>query len=178
MEERVILVDGDGLEIGSEEKVRAHREPRLHRAFSIFVFDGAGRTLIQQRAAHKYHSASLWANACCSHPRPGERTIDAAHRRLHEEMGFDCALDHAFAFVYRADVGQGLVEHEYDHVFVGRYEGEPRPDPAEVAAWEWAPLASLPDRILSQPDRFAVWFRIALPKLLNLEHVTALTASS
>src|SRR5262245_54825248 len=98
---RVILVDANDGEVGKEERMRAHREGLRHRAFSIFVFDRAGRLLLQRRAAGKYHSGGLWSNTCCSHPLPGESVLDAAHRRLREEMGFDCPLQPSFTFVYK-----------------------------------------------------------------------------
>jgi len=116
----LVRVDEHDQEIGVVEKMSAHREGVLHRAFSVFVFDRSGRLLLQRRALDKYHSGGLWSNTCCSHPGPGERPIDAAHRRLEEEMGFDCPLTGGYAFTYRVDVGNGLVEHEFDHVFVGQ----------------------------------------------------------
>ena len=113
MEEQVILVDEHDQELGTAAKLAAHQSGRLHRAFSIFVFDRHGRTLLQRRAATKYHSAGLWSNTCCSHPRPGEAVEQAAHRRLGEEMGFECVLHRACDFVYRSDLADGLVEHEF-----------------------------------------------------------------
>ena len=121
----LVAVDAHDRPTGTVHKIRAHREGILHRAFSIFVFDDADRLLLQRRALRKYHSGGLWSNTCCSHPRPGEQVLDAAHRRLREEMGFDCALDTAFSFVYRAELEGGLVEHEYDHVLLGRLAGDP-----------------------------------------------------
>src|SRR2546423_9920022 len=129
--EQLILVDSSDREIGVGEKLETHREGRLHRAFSIFIFDGAGRLLLQKRAPTKYHSGGLWSNTACGHPRPGEETVAAAHRRLREEMGFDCELRAAFGFLYRAELRERLIEHEYDHVFVGEFRGAPAPDVAE-----------------------------------------------
>src|SRR5918997_6014944 len=128
-EEEVILVDERDRVLGASGKLRAHREGALHRAFSVFVFDGEGRLLLQKRARGKYHSAGLWSNTACGHPRPGEATREAARRRLREEMGFDCGLREAFQFLYRAELGGALVEHEYDHVLIGAHEGDPSPDP-------------------------------------------------
>ncbi len=162
MEERVILVDAEDRELGPAFKLPAHRTGQLHRAVSVFVFDDRGRLLLQQRAATKYHSPSLWSNTCCGHPRPGEATSEAAHRRLREEMGFDCALCEAFSFVYRAELAGGLVEHEYDHVFVGQYDGRPRPDPEEVAAWRWTSLDTVIRDAREHPDSYTTWFRILL----------------
>src|SRR5688572_17566304 len=126
----IILVDEQDNPLGTSDKLSAHQHGgALHRAFSVFLFDASGRMLLQQRGAGKYHFANLWTNACCSHPRPGEETIDAARRRVREELGIDVALTHAFGFVYRAeDPTSGLTEHEYDHVFVGRFEGQLAPN--------------------------------------------------
>jgi isopentenyl-diphosphate delta-isomerase len=130
----------------------------LHRAFSVFVFDDAGRLLLQQRARHKYHSGGRWTNTCCGHPRPGESIAPAAARRLREEMGFACDLRPAGAFLYRAEVGEDLVEHEYDHVLIGRHDGDPTPDPDEVAAWRRMALPDLLAELGRRPERFTVWF--------------------
>ncbi len=165
-EERVVLVDTDDVELGTLEKLRAHMEGALHRAFSVFVFNARGEMMLQRRAAAKYHSGGLWSNTCCSHPRPGEAVAAAAHRRLREEMGFDCALDEAFRFVYRADVGGGLTEHEYDHVFVGRFDGEPALNPAEVEAWRWVSTDQVCREVETTPEAFTFWFRVALAEVL------------
>src|SRR5688572_2444920 len=130
--EFVTLVDADDNVLGSEAKLRAHRDGTLHRAFSIFVFDRDRRLLLQRRAPHKYHSASLWSNTCCGHPRPGEAPAMAAARRLQEEMGFSCDLHPAFRKIYRAMLPGSMVEHELDQVFVGRFDGVPSPNPLEV----------------------------------------------
>jgi isopentenyl-diphosphate delta-isomerase len=109
--EYVILVDKNDHPQGLMEKMEAHRKGALHRAFSVFIFNDAGELMLQQRALSKYHSPGLWTNTCCSHPRDGEKTAEAAHRRMMEEMGFDCTFEEAFSFLYKADVGQGLIEH-------------------------------------------------------------------
>lgn len=160
-----MLVDALDREIGTEAKLEAHRSGKLHRAFSVFLFDGGGRLLLQRRALTKYHSAGLWANACCSHPRPGEPVIDAARRRLREELGVACALESALAFVYRAPLDNGLVEHEYDHVLVGRFDGTPVPDPNEVAEWRWAAPAELLTDLHEHRERYAAWFPLAFERL-------------
>ena len=165
MSERVILVDGEDNAIGTADKLEAHRKGQLHRAFSVFVLDDAGRMLLQRRAEGKYHSGGLWSNACCSHPRPGEATEDAAARRLVEEMGIDCRPEPAFELVYRADVGGGLVEYEYDHIFLGHWTGEPSPDPAEVSEWRWVSLSELKQEVALHPRHFTYWFRVALLEL-------------
>lgn len=165
MSERVILVDAEDTPVGTADKLAAHRAGQLHRAFSVFVLNDDGAVLLQRRAEGKYHSGGLWSNTCCSHPRPGEATEAAARRRLEEEMGFHCTLEPAFGMVYRADVGGGLVEHEYDHVLLGRWSGEPDPDPREVADWRWVPLAALKEEVARHPRRFTYWFRVALLEL-------------
>lgn len=163
--ESVVLVDAKDSPIGIAEKQHAHRAGLLHRAFSVFLFDDAGRMLLQQRAATKYHSPGLWSNACCSHPRPGEATLDGAQRRLREEIGIDAVLQPAFAFTYRADVGGGLVEHEFDHVFTGSYAGPLRANPAEVAATRWAHTRLVDWMLRTEPHVFTPWFRIAWDEL-------------
>ena len=166
-EERVILVNARDVEIGSEEKLQAHRDARLHRAFSVFVFDTGGRMLCQRRALTKYHSPGLWSNTCCSHPRPGEATASAARRRLREEMELECELAEVHAFTYRADLGHGMHEHEYDHVYFGTCDLDPRPDPGEVDGWEWIPIGTLLARMERDPGRFTVWFRLAMGELVE-----------
>ena len=165
MEERVILVDEAGREIGSEAKLTAHRLGRLHRAFSVFVFDSGGRLMLQRRATGKYHSGGLWSNTCCGHPRPGEETCAAAARRLREEMGFECLLEPAGEFIYWAELGDELIEHEYDHVFIGWLDGTPEPDPDEVAEWRFASLGQIRREIAVTPDAFTAWFGQALARL-------------
>jgi isopentenyl-diphosphate delta-isomerase len=164
-QERVILVDERDGELGSEVKLLAHVEGRLHRAFSIFVFDGAGNMLLQRRTPSKYHSGGLWSNTCCGHPRPGEPTEAAAHRRLREEMGFDRPLERVFGFTYRAEFGNGLFEHEYVHVFVGEFRGTPVPDPGEVSEWRWADLREVLAHGEEEPEERTVWFGIAMREL-------------
>ena len=133
----LVLVDGDDVPLGTAPKLDVHRDGRLHRAVSVLLFDDDGRVLLQRRAAAKYHSAGLWANTACGHPRPGETVLDAARRRLRAEMGIDApALTVAGRFVYRAQLDAGLVEHELDHVVVGRWSGMPNPDAGEVSSWD------------------------------------------
>lgn len=160
--EQLILVDAHDREVGVGEKLQVHREGALHRAFSVFVFDAAGCLLLQRRAAEKYHSGGLWSNTACGHPRPGEATRAAARRRLREEMGIDCELRAAFGFIYRAELDGALVEHEYDHVFVGRYEGDPAPDPAEVEGWRWVTMGELRRALRAEPQRYSPWLKLAV----------------
>lgn len=170
MDEQVILVDEKDNVIGFQEKFNAHLKGNLHRAFSVFVFDGAGNLLLQKRARGKYHSGSLWSNTCCGHPRPGEATLAAAHRRLLEEMGFDCELREALCLVYKAEVDNNLLEHEYDHVLVGKFQGEPLPSRDEVEDWRWVPLEQLRNETYQSPEMFTCW----LTKIM--QHSAILTA--
>jgi isopentenyl-diphosphate Delta-isomerase len=165
--ERLILVNERDEEVGSGEKLEVHREGRLHRAFSVFVFDSSGRLLLQKRAATKYHSGGLWSNTCCGHPRPGEPTVGAARRRLREEMNFDCELRPSTSFIYRAEVDNELTEWEYDHVLVGRYDDAPDPDASEVADWRWVGVEELRAEMDERPEEFTSWLRVAA-RTLNL----------
>jgi isopentenyl-diphosphate delta-isomerase len=160
--EQVILVDPQDNEVGVRNKLQAHQRGELHRAFSVFVLNANGQLLLQRRAEGKYHTAGLWSNTCDGHPRPGETVLHAAQRRLAEEMGITCPLVARAAFPYRAELGGGLVEHEIDHLFIGRCDGEPRPDPAEVSEWTWVGREALAEAIAAHPERYAPWFRIAL----------------
>jgi isopentenyl-diphosphate delta-isomerase len=173
MEERVVLVDENDAQVGTLEKQRAHLEGRLHRALSVFVMNSRGEMLLQRRAAGKYHSGGLWTNTCCSHPRPGEPVDEAARRRLREEMGIDVELVPLFEFTYRAPVGPGLVEHEYDHVFAGRYDGEPVPSVDEVDGWDWVPVRDLARRVNDDPEAFTPWFRVVFSNADLAERVLA-----
>ena len=164
--EQVILVDTDGNDIGVAEKIEAHEKGLLHRAFSIFIFNKRGEVLLHQRAFDKYHSGGLWSNACCSHPRPGEPLEKAVHRRLQEEMGFDCDLQEIFTFTYRHEFDNGLIENEFDHVFKGYYggfnppaDGEVNPDPAEVAQHKWVSWDFLVNDIRKNNQHYTHWLQ-------------------
>lgn len=167
MLEEVILVDEHDNEIGLMEKMEAHEKALLHRAFSVFVFNKKGELLLQQRALHKYHSGGLWTNTCCSHPRKGEEVIQSAHRRLMEEMGFDCELELKHKFIYKAPFTNGLTEHELDYIFTGEYEVAPKPNPDEVASYRWIEVVQLQKEIEEHPENFTVWFRIILDQYLH-----------
>jgi isopentenyl-diphosphate delta-isomerase len=163
--EFVVLVDQDDRELGVEEKLRAHERAVLHRAFSVFILDDRGRVLLQRRAAGKYHSAGLWTNTCCGHPRPGEEVRAAAMRRLREEMGISCDLEPRGTFTYQAHLDHGLTEHELDHVFVGRFDGDPVPDPAEAGDWAWKRWSEIDAELSQAPGRFTAWFVPAMQAL-------------
>src|SRR5690606_17368820 len=155
----VILVNEKDEPVGTMEKLEAHRKGLLHRAISVFIFDQRGRLLLQQRAAHKYHSAGLWTNTCCSHPAPGESTADAALRRLGEEMGMHTPLTFAFTFRYHAIFDNGLVEHELDHVFIGYTDETPTPNPDEVAAYRWVDRLIIDQEVHTSPEVYTAWFK-------------------
>jgi len=158
--ERVILVDIHDNPIGEMEKLKAHVEAKLHRAFSVFIFNSKGELLLQQRALNKYHSPGLWTNTCCSHQRAGETNIEAGKRRLFEEMGFACELKEVFWFIYRADFDNGLTEHELDHVMIGQYDLSPEINPEEVAAYKWMTLDDVKSDMERNPEKYTAWFKI------------------
>lgn len=158
-QEQVILVNESDEPIGEMEKMLAHEQGVLHRAFSVFIFNGKGEMLLQQRALSKYHSPGLWTNTCCSHPRPGETTEQAAHRRLKEEMGFDCTLQHKFSFIYKVQFDNGLYEHELDHVYTGIYEEEPSINLDEVNMFKWMKWEQLLEDVNKNMADYTFWLR-------------------
>jgi isopentenyl-diphosphate delta-isomerase len=158
-EDLIVLVDENDAATGAAAKTDAHRRGLRHRAISVLVRNSAGDLLLQRRNPAKYHSGGLWANACCSHPRPGENALEAAHRRLREEMGFDCPLEPLFTTHYRARVSNDYIEDEFVHAFAGTYDGPVAPDPAEVGEWKWAALPEVMRAQAATPDAYAVWFR-------------------
>ncbi len=165
--EEVVLVNEKDAPIGSMEKLEAHQKGVLHRAFSILLYNDQGELLLQKRAADKYHSGGLWTNTCCSHPRPQESTLEAAQRRLTEEMGIDVPLKQAFSFIYKIDFDSGLTEHELDHVFIGTFNGEPILNPAEASEWKYTQPARVMEDIKKHPDKYTFWFRLILSQLAS-----------
>lgn len=163
--EQVILVNEHDEELGLMEKMEAHEKALLHRAFSIFLFNSKDELLLQQRALHKYHSGGLWTNTCCSHPRQGESVIEAANRRLEEEMGMDCAMKQMFHFIYKAELDQGLTEHELDHVVFGYTDKKPNINPEEVMDWKYVKMDQLDKDIKSCPEEYTAWFKIIFEKV-------------
>jgi isopentenyl-diphosphate Delta-isomerase len=162
--EEVILVDERDNQIGTMEKMEAHRQGRLHRAFSVLLYNSAGEILLQKRAANKYHSAGLWTNTCCSHPLPGERIEDAAARRLKEEMGIDLRPAYSFTFLYKAALDKNLTEHELDHVFVGTFDGKPNVNASEVDGWKFVNVDWLRDDMQKNPEKYTAWFKIIMER--------------
>lgn len=166
MTEYVVLIDEQDNPLGLMEKQQAHVAGLLHRAFSVFVFNSKGELLLQQRALEKYHSPALWTNTCCSHPRVNETYEAAAHRRLQEEMGFDCELEEKFHFIYKAQLGENLFEHELDHVFTGVYDGEININSEEVLSYKWIAMEELIVEMQRFPENYTVWFRIIFDEYL------------
>jgi isopentenyl-diphosphate delta-isomerase len=167
MDEYVVLVNENDNQIGIMEKMAAHIVPRLHRAFSIFIFNSKGELLLQQRAFSKYHSPGLWTNTCCSHPRDGESVDKAADRRLLEEMGLQCPMHEVFTFIYKAPVGLGLVEHEYDHVFFGQCDDAPVINTEEVASWKYMSLDNIASDMKAHPECYTEWFKISFDEIVR-----------
>ena len=162
--DQLVLVDAQDNETGAMGKLEAHEKGLLHRAISVFIFDGHGRVLLQKRHMDKYHSKGQWANATCSHPFPGELPFIAARRRLQEEMGFDCSLRFLFKVLYKHDVGGGLTEHELVHVFAGTHDGPVRPDPVEAEGYQWLEFELLAEVLKKQPEQYAPWLQIYMER--------------
>ena len=170
-EEMVILVNEKDEQIGLMPKMEAHEKAVLHRAFSVFIFNEKNELMMQQRALGKYHSPGLWTNTCCSHQREGESSIEAGSRRLKEEMGFTTELKETTSFIYKAAFDNGLTEHEFDHVLVGRFNDEPVINTEEVNSWKWMPIEDVRDDIKINPDDYTAWFKIIFEKFY--EHISS-----
>lgn len=169
MKEMIILVDEKDKEIGTIEKIEAHENGgKLHRAFSIVIFNKKGEMLLQLRSVKKHHFGGLWTNACCSHPRAGEKLEDAVHRKLKQEFGFDTKLKEKFTFTYHADDSKsGLSEYEFDHFFFGDFNGEPKPNPEEIDEYRWISLDDLKKDVKKNPGKYTPWFAMSLNKILE-----------
>ena len=164
IEEQVILVNENDEQIGLMPKLEAHEKAVLHRAFSVFIFNDSNKLMLQQRATGKYHSPGLWTNTCCSHQRNGESNIDAGKRRLMEEMGFVTELKETTSFIYKAPFDNGLTEYEYDHILVGKFNGEPLINKEEVASWKWMDIEKVKEDIENNPQIYTAWFKIIFDK--------------
>ncbi len=162
--DEVIIVNERDEWLGTMSKLEAHKNGVLHRAISVFVMNDKNELLLQQRAADKYHSGGLWSNTCCSHPMPAESTMAAAHRRLQEEMGFDCELEQIFTLRYKADVGNDLIENEYDHIFLGHYNGTVAANKEEVQDYQYITIENLEKMMQAVPESYTPWLHLALPK--------------
>ncbi len=163
--EYVVLVNENDTQIGIMEKMAAHMVPRLHRAFSIFIFNSKGELLLQQRSFSKYHSPGLWTNTCCSHPHNGESLEQATARRLQEEMGMTCDMHEVFTFIYKASVGLGLIEHEFDHVWFGQSDDLPVINPGEVASFKYMNLDTIAEDMKTHPESYTEWFKISFEEV-------------
>ncbi len=163
---KVILVDENDSILGASDKLEVHKKGLLHRAYSVFVFNNRNELILQQRSFEKYHSEGLWSNTCCSHPQPGDDIIHSAIQRLYDEMGLHCILEFAFKFTYRSEFDNGLIEHEMDHVFIGKTNDMPDPNPVEVNAWRSISLPDLEASISNEPDKYTSWLKICLPELI------------
>jgi isopentenyl-diphosphate Delta-isomerase len=166
MVDQLILVNENNEAIGVGEKLQIHQDGLLHRAFSVFILNADKELLLQRRALEKYHSAGLWSNTCCGHPRPGEQLISAARRRLKTEMGLNCRLREIGSLIYRAKVGNGLVEHEFDHLLIGQSEVDPILNPAEAIAWQWIGLKALEADLQDRPQVYTCWLKIIISSAL------------
>ena len=164
--EQVVLLDKNNNKIGIGEKIRVHEQGKLHMAFSIFIFNSKGELLLQKRSKNKYHSGGLWSNTCCSHPRPGENIEGAAHRRLKEEMGFDCELEKVFSFNYNIQLGN-LFENEFDCVFIGKFNGSPVINSEEAEDWKWISMDELKKELEKNPWDYSYWFKVAFPRIIS-----------
>jgi isopentenyl-diphosphate delta-isomerase len=166
-QELIALVNEKDEITGYAEKLDVHTKGLLHRAFSIFVLNSNSELLMQRRSFEKYHSGGLWTNTCCSHMFRDEDFSNSIHRRLKEEMGFDCELQYAFNFHYNVAFNNGLTENELDHVYIGYFNGNPIPNPMEVCEWKWASIDNLRKDILLNEDIYTYWFKIAFERLLS-----------
>lgn len=161
----IIKVDENDNELGKIEKMQAHQEGVLHRAFSVFIFNEKGELILQKRSDSKYHSGGLWTNTCCSHPEFGEKLEDAVKRRLKEEMGLACDSKKVFQFIYRSKLENNLIEHELDHVFFGRTNSFPVLNLEEASEWKYVEMDDLKNEISEFPERFTVWLQICFERV-------------
>lgn len=172
MEDQLILVNENDEMVGVGEKLKVHQDGLLHRAFSIFILNSHGELLLQRRALSKYHSPGLWSNTCCGHPQPGEQVMAAAQRRLKAEMGLDCQLMEIGSLIYQADVGSGLVEHEFDHLLIGHSDLQPTLNVEEAIDWKQVHFATLGKELSEHPGDFTCWLRVIIVTQLHKFDVT------
>lgn len=167
MEEIIICVDKNDNEIGYIEKMDAHIKGILHRALSVFIFNEKKELLLQKRYSCKYHSPSLWTNTCCTHPNKSESTISAAKRRLQEEMGFSCDLKEVFSFIYYIKFDNNLIEHEFDHVYFGKYSDKIIMNPLEVEDYKWLSLDEIKIELQYNPENYTYWFKYIIDNYIK-----------
>lgn len=173
--EQVILVDENDREIGLMEKMEAHEKGLLHRAFSVFLFNEKNELLLQKRASSKYHSGGLWTNTCCSHPRQNESITEAGSRRLMEEMGIVAEATPEFSFIYKAELDNGLTEHELDHVLIGTFNGIPKINTEEVEDWKFVSMEFIEKDLKIHPEKYTAWFLIIFEEVHNRTQRNALS---
>lgn len=166
--DEVVLVNENDEVLGRMEKLEAHQKGLLHRAFSVFIFNDKNELLIQKRAENKYHSAGLWTNTCCSHPKPDETVLEGAERRLFEEMGMKVSLRKAFDFIYKVEFENGLTEYELDHVVVGFSNANPALNPDEASQFKWVSFNEILNLLKYHPQSFTFWFSHIFEKHLDL----------
>lgn len=167
MTNKIVLVDKKDKKIGEDYKIKVHKEGKLHRAFSIFIFNSKGETLLQKRSFKKYHSGGLWSNACCSHPNLKENIVSSARKRLKEEMGFNCKLKEIFSFIYKAKLNKKFIEHEFDHVLIGKFNGKPKINTNEVEDFKWVNYKFLIDDVKKHPQNYTYWFKKCYKKVIK-----------
>jgi isopentenyl-diphosphate delta-isomerase len=170
MKDHVILVTPEDKTLGHMEKMEAHQKGLLHRAISVFIFNERKEMLIQRRALTKYHTPGIWSNTACSHPTNNETVMEAANRRLFEEMGMKTSLNYAFKFLYKAEFSNGLIEHELDHVFFGFSNEKPSINISEVCDYKYLDQGNLEKLILHEPDIFSPWFKLIYKKVYDLAY--------
>lgn len=168
MSEQVILVDEQDNAIGTMDKLEAHQQGLLHRAFSVFIINSKGEMLLHRRALSKYHSGGLWTNACCSHPKPDETIDEAAKRRLNEEMGIKAEVQPLFSFIYKVNLDNNLIEHELDHVLLGVYNGQVNPSEDEVMDFKWVQPQIIARDVTDNPTNYTEWFKLVINKVNNI----------
>ena len=162
MNNDIVLVNEKDEVLGTMNKLLVHQKGLLHRAFSIIIINDRGQMLIHQRQNNKYHSGGLWSNACCSHPQKDEETIKAAHRRLNEELNMSCSLKPIFSFIYKIELDNDLIEHEFDHVFIGRTNHTPDFNKDEISHVKWIDIDHLREKIKKEPNIFTFWFKLLM----------------
>ena len=170
MKDHVILVSSDDKSIGYMEKIEAHQKGLLHRAISVFIFNEREEMLIQRRALSKYHTPGIWSNTACSHPRKNETTLQAAKRRLNEEMGLKAALNYGFKFMYKAEFKNGLIEHELDHVFFGFSNEKPSINFSEVCDYKYVNKEKIETMIIQRPETFSPWFKLTYKRVFDMAY--------
>ncbi len=167
-DEALILVDEEDCVTGYDSKHNAHLgEGKLHRAFSVFLFDGPDWVLLQRRSESKPLWPGFWANSCCSHPRRGESSDEAAQRRLGDELGAHSKLERLYSFRYRARYLDLGTEHELCAVYVGHYDRDQalHVNREEISEYGWFSRNEIDRAIAGAEKDFAPWFLLEWEQL-------------